>query len=142
MDLKFEVRRLADRAEELHNKAEEDLQRAIKDADPYTPFLLEQIVTTQQYAALWERTRQYVIEGVEFKLIIGADRLPDTDDPKAALRNLLEGVKEPRAYRQGAPWPMDEAVHALEKRESAMWRDQCVELLSKAEEQQTPDAST
>lgn len=140
MDIKFEVQRLASIARNRQAEAEERLQWAAKDGDPYTPFMLEQVVRTQLFFALWERTRHYVSEGTEAQFVIGDDRLTDTDDPKVALQNLLEQVKEPTPYR-GEGFPMDEAFHVLERHEHKLWHDSCGNLLEKADEEQPPGNS-
>lgn len=139
MDVRSEVRRLAHRAEQLYAAAEDGLRQAIQGQDVYTPFLLEQVVDTQHYFGLWERTRVYVVEGIEIKLIVGSNRLPDTDDPTTALCNLLDNVPEPSPYREGEAWPMDRAFHALEKRAYRDWRHHCSELLANV--QQAPETT-
>ncbi|MCX4481769.1 hypothetical protein OOK44_35940 [Streptomyces cellulosae] len=140
MDIRFEVERLAGIARDRHAEAEERLRRAAKDGELYTPFMLEQIVRTQPYAALWERTRHYVSEGTEAPFVLGDDRLADTDNPKVALQRLLDGVQEPSPYR-GEGFPMDEAFHDLEKQEYKLWRQACGDLLAKIGEEQPPGAT-
>ncbi|MGW7367933.1 hypothetical protein ACWGI8_32060 [Streptomyces sp. NPDC054841] len=137
MEIEFEVKRLASIARDRHAEAEERVQRAAKDGEPYTPFMLEQVVRTQLYFALWERTRHYVSEGTEAQFVLGDDRLADTDNPRVALQSLLERVQEPTPYR-GDGFPMDEAFHVLEKHEYKLWREACVGLLAKVGEEQAP----
>ncbi|MFF4583358.1 hypothetical protein ACFY15_34050 [Streptomyces sp. NPDC001373] len=134
MDIRFEVERLTSIARDRHVEAEEHVQRAAKDGDMYTPFMLEQVVRTQLYFALWERTRHYISEGTEAPFVIGDDRLTDTDDPRIALQSLLAHVNQPTPYR-GKAFPMDEAFHVLETQEFKLWREACGNLLTKTNEE-------
>jgi len=140
LDIKFEVQRLAGIARDRHAEAEEGVLRAAKDGETYTPFMLEQVVRTQVSFALWERTRYYVSEGTEAPFVIGDDRLADSDDPKAALQNLLGRVKDPTPHR-GAGFPMDDACHVLEKQQHKLWRESCSDLLARICDEPSPDSS-
>lgn len=134
MSVAIEVERLADIASRRLQAAEGNLREAAQGGvgGVYTPTVLENVVCTQFAAALWERTREYVTTGTESLLLPEGGRLPDTDDPAAALQNLVAGVSAPAGrLGSGVLFPMDEAFTALEKREHGLWREACLRILEK-----------